>query len=93
LRKQSQQSTLIRWRIVNVLQGLAPPAMKEQIAELGSPALIQMVGALNVHTPTMTIKNAALLALIGTILATVLLIYRKNKNLLLGGIVRPFGYG
>jgi hypothetical protein len=27
----------------------------------------------NVHTPTMTLKNAALLALIGTILATVLL--------------------
>jgi hypothetical protein len=28
-----------------------------------------------VHTPTMTLKNAALLALIGTILATVLLLW------------------
>ena len=28
-----------------------------------------------VHTPTMTLKNAALLALIGTILATVLLVW------------------
>ena len=29
----------------------------------------------SVHTPTMTLKNAALLALIGTILATVLLVW------------------
>jgi hypothetical protein len=29
----------------------------------------------NVHTPTMTLKNAALLALIGTILAMVLLVW------------------
>jgi hypothetical protein len=29
----------------------------------------------NVHTPTMTLKNAALLALIGTILMTVLLVW------------------
>jgi hypothetical protein len=28
-----------------------------------------------VHTPTMTLKNAALMALIGTILATVLLVW------------------
>jgi hypothetical protein len=29
----------------------------------------------NVHTPTMTLKNAALLALVGTILMTVLLVW------------------
>jgi hypothetical protein len=31
--------------------------------------------AASIHTPTMTLKNAALLALIGTILATVLLVW------------------
>ena len=30
---------------------------------------------INVHTPTMTLKNAALLALIGTILLTALLVW------------------
>jgi hypothetical protein len=36
----------------------------------------------NVHTPTMTLKNAALLALIGTILMTVLLVWTFVFNVL-----------
>ena len=36
----------------------------------------------NVHTPTMTLKNAALLALIGTILMTALLVWNFVFNLL-----------
>ena len=36
----------------------------------------------NVHTPTMTLKNAALLALIGTILATALLVWTLVVNVL-----------
>ena len=36
----------------------------------------------NVHTPTMTLKNAALLALIGTILMTVLLVWNFVSNVL-----------
>ena len=36
----------------------------------------------NVHTPTMTLKNAALLALIGTILMTVLSVWTFIFNLL-----------
>src|ERR1035437_9859994 len=36
----------------------------------------------NVHTPTMTLKNAALLALIGTVLMTVLLVWNFVFNLL-----------
>jgi hypothetical protein len=36
----------------------------------------------NVHTPTMTLKNAALLALVGTILMTVLLVWNFVSNLL-----------
>jgi L-asparagine transporter-like permease len=35
-----------------------------------------------VHTPTMTLKNAALLALIGTVLMTVLLVWNFVFNLL-----------
>jgi hypothetical protein len=35
-----------------------------------------------VHTPTMTLKNAALLALIGTILMTALLVWNFVFNLL-----------
>jgi hypothetical protein len=34
-----------------------------------------------VHTPTMTLKNAALLALVGTILATVLLLWAFASTL------------
>ncbi len=36
----------------------------------------------NVHTPTMTLKNAALLALIGTILMTALLVWTFVFNFL-----------
>ena len=36
----------------------------------------------NVHTPTMTLKNAALLALIGTILMTALLLWGFTSNTL-----------
>jgi hypothetical protein len=36
----------------------------------------------DVHTPTMTLKNAALLALIGTVLMTVLLVWNFVFNLL-----------
>ena len=36
----------------------------------------------NVHTPTMTLKNAALLALIGTILMTALLVWQFVVNFL-----------
>jgi len=38
--------------------------------------------AQSVHTPTMTLKNAALLALIGTVLVTVLLVWDLIFNLL-----------
>ena len=45
----------------------------------------------NVHTPTMTLKNAALLALIGTILATVLLMWTFVFNVVnvLRGLAPP----
>jgi len=36
----------------------------------------------NVHTPTMTLKNAGLLALIGTVLMTALLVWNFVFNLL-----------
>jgi predicted membrane channel-forming protein YqfA (hemolysin III family) len=36
----------------------------------------------NVHTPTMTLKNAALLALVGTILMTALLVWNFVFTLL-----------
>ena len=36
----------------------------------------------NVHTPTMTLKNAALLALIGTVLMTALLVWTFVFNFL-----------
>jgi hypothetical protein len=36
----------------------------------------------SVHTPTMTLKNAALLALIGTVLMTALLVWNFVFNLL-----------
>jgi hypothetical protein len=36
----------------------------------------------SVHTPTMTVKNAALLALIGTLLITVLLVWTFVFNVL-----------
>ena len=44
----------------------------------------------NVHTPTMTLKNAALLALIGTILMTALLVWTFVFNFLnlLRGLIR-----
>src|ERR1039457_5896320 len=47
----------------------------------------------NVQTPTMTLKNAALLALIGTILITVLLVWTFVFNVLnvLRGVVAPVG--
>ena len=45
----------------------------------------------NVHTPIMTLKNAALLALIGTILMTALLLWNFVSNLLnvLRGVEAP----
>jgi hypothetical protein len=45
----------------------------------------------NVHTPTMTLKNAGLLALIGTILITALLVWTFVFNVLnvLRGVVPP----
>ncbi len=45
----------------------------------------------NVHTPTMTLKNAALLALVGTILMTVLLVWNFVSNVLnvLRGVEAP----
>ena len=39
-------------------------------------------GTASVHTPTMTLKNAALLALIGTVLMTALLVWNFVFNLL-----------
>jgi hypothetical protein len=58
-----------------------PPLMKPQPAgvtycasEVGRQRLVAADTG-RVHTPTMTLKNAALLALIGTILATVLLVW------------------
>ncbi len=44
-----------------------------------------------VHTPIMTLKNAALLALIGTILMTALLVWNFVSNLLnvLRGVEAP----
>ena len=48
-------------------------------------------GTASVHTPTMTLKNAALLAMIGTILATILLcaIFVFNFLNVLRGLVPP----
>jgi hypothetical protein len=45
----------------------------------------------SLHTPTMTLKNAALLALIGTILATVLLVWTFVFNFVnvLRGLAPP----
>jgi hypothetical protein len=45
----------------------------------------------NVHTPTMTLKNAALLALIGTILMTALLVWVFVANVVnvLRGVDAP----
>jgi hypothetical protein len=45
----------------------------------------------NVHTPIMTLKNAALLALIGTILMTALLVWNFVSNVLnvLRGVEAP----
>jgi hypothetical protein len=45
----------------------------------------------NVHTPTMTLKNAALLALIGTILMTALLVWNFVSNVVnvLRGVDAP----
>jgi hypothetical protein len=45
----------------------------------------------NVHTPSMTLKNAALLALIGTILMTALLVWDFAFTVLnvLRGVVPP----
>jgi len=44
-----------------------------------------------VHTPSMTVKNAALLALIGTILVTALLAFHLIRNVLnvVQGLVPP----
>ena len=39
-------------------------------------------GGRSVHTPTMTLKNAALLALIGTILMTALLLWTFVSNMI-----------
>jgi hypothetical protein len=49
-------------------------------SEDGNPALAHDVES--IHTPTMTLKNAALLALIGTILATALLVWDLIFNVL-----------
>jgi hypothetical protein len=50
-------------------------------AEMGrEPGVAADTG--NVHTPTMTLKNAALLALIGTILMTALLVWTFVFNFL-----------
>jgi hypothetical protein len=45
----------------------------------------------SVHTPTMTFKNAALLALVGTILMTVLLVWNFVSNMVnvLRGVEAP----
>jgi hypothetical protein len=45
----------------------------------------------SVHTPTMTLKNAALLALVGTILMTVLLVWNFVSNVVnvLRGVEAP----
>jgi sterol desaturase/sphingolipid hydroxylase (fatty acid hydroxylase superfamily) len=45
----------------------------------------------SVHTPTMTLKNVALLALVGTILMTVLLVWNFVSNILnvLRGVEAP----
>ena len=50
-------------------------------AEMGRSRELRMTLA-NVHTPTMTLKNAALLALIGTVLMTALLVWTFVFNFL-----------
>jgi len=51
---------------------LAAPTQEARVAAVTS----------SVHTPTMTLKNAALLALIGTVLMTILLVWNFVLNLL-----------
>jgi hypothetical protein len=64
-----------------------------QIIALGKLGASSRVAhdAASLHTPTMTLKNAALLALIGTILATVLLVWTFVSTALnvLRGVVPP----
>ena len=49
-------------------------------AEMGGARVADDTG--NVHTPIMTLKNAALLALVGTILMTALLVWQFVFNFL-----------
>ena len=66
------------------------PSAKGSVRKAGEEFVVkaEMEGARvaadigNVHTPTMTLKNAALLALIGTILMTALLVWMFVFNLL-----------
>ena len=57
--------------------------------EMGRARVAADVG--KVHTPTMTLKNATLLALVGTILMTVLLVWNFVSNVLnvLRGVEAP----
>jgi hypothetical protein len=54
----------------------SPETVAHGIRRLGSSLKLELRLTLaSVHTPTMTLKNAALLALIGTILMTALLVW------------------
>jgi hypothetical protein len=55
------------------MSSLSKPRWKE-------PGVAAVTG--NVHTPSMTLKNAALFALIGTILMTALLVWTFVSNVL-----------
>jgi hypothetical protein len=53
------------------------PLVARRLSDTSSPNAEARVAAAtgSVHTPTMTLKNAALLAFIGTVLMTVLLVW------------------
>jgi hypothetical protein len=64
------------------------PSMVLQPVRKGIPVASDPMG---VHNPTMTLKNAALLALVGTILMTVLLVWNFVSNVVnvLRGVEAP----
>jgi hypothetical protein len=66
---------------------MRPSAMAQPVWK-GVPVASDPVG---VHNPTMTLKNAALLALIGTIVMTVLLVWNFVSNMVnvLRGVEAP----
>jgi hypothetical protein len=68
----------------------SPPVFHDRTL-LASTIALGKLGDSHVHTPAMTLKNAALLALIGTILATVLLVWTLVFNFVnvLRGLAPP----